>query len=509
MPRAGPPVPGVGRIASKSPSRPRFTEVNEELRTRALHLDSDIAELCSRLEKLLVDRAVVQEGLDAISYPVLTLPFEIISKIFRSTLGPREPKPSASSALASQLTSLRLGHICRLWRQIALTTRELWNSFDVDLHSPSSRMLEARQSLTRTFLSRAASSPLHFSLAGDANSFRTMLDILVPHSRTWANVSLDFPGIERIEALQSIHHQLPVLNSLTLTLGPVPEDAAFGNMFNDAPLLRNVYISGFGSQPSALPWSRLTFLSLDEFSGPDFAEILGWTPNLVYLVVGAVWEDIPRILPLAHLQSVIIVDGLHVAAAAILAVLDAQIRELKLCMFADLAPLSPPMLHPASLERLSVDVVGRAGEDEVEVPAPSIEFLTTMSGLRILKIVAHDYDPPSTNFSLAPLVLRLLEDPAFLPKLESLTLILLYPFPPDSASQDSFADAPSELDIPVDSLSNMLCARFPQGLRHFELRSRRPVHTLDRRAMDLRAKGMKIILETEPTLEIAPWREEF
>ncbi|KAJ7162339.1 hypothetical protein C8R46DRAFT_1104350 [Mycena filopes] len=484
MPPAAPPEPGIGRIASKRPSRPRFTEVNEELRTRALHLDSEIAELVSRLEKLLVDRAAVQEGLDAIS----------------------EPKPSASSALASQRTTLRLGYICRLWRQIALATRELWNSFDVDIHSPSRRMLGARQSLTRTFLSRAASSPLHLSLAGDTNSFRTMLDILVPHSRTWANISLDFPEIERLEALQSIHHQLPALTSLRLSLGTVPEDAAFGNMFNDAPLLRNVYLSGFGSQPSALPWSQLTFLSLDEFSGPDFAEILGWTPNLVYLVVGGVWEAIPRILPVPKLQSVIIVDAF--AAASVLAFLEAQIRELKLCTLDHLDPFSPPMLHPASLQRFSVDVLGRPGEDEVA--APSIECFTTMSALRILKIVAHAYEPLSTNFSLAPLVLRLLEDAAdFLPKLESLTLILLYPFPPDSASKDSFADGPSELDIPVDSLSNMLCARFPQGLRHFELRSRRPVPTLDRRARDLRAKGMQIILETEPALEIDPWREEF
>ncbi|KAJ7162322.1 hypothetical protein C8R46DRAFT_955304 [Mycena filopes] len=458
-----------------------------ELYPCASSLDQDIA-------ALLADCAVVQEALDAIVYPVLTLPFEITSEIFRWTLGPRDPPQS----LASQQASLRLGHICRLWREIALSTRELWNTLDIVVSPPSPHILVASQYLARTFLSRAASSPLNISLScGDADSFRiSMLDMLIPYSRTWANMRFNCHGLERLEALPSIHHQLPALTSLTIHLGSVPDDGAFSDMFNDAPLLRNVSVSRFGSQHLALPWAQLTSLTLHHCSGDHFVQILGWTPNLVHLVVGSVTTPPTHVLVLSRLQSVICADEYEYGScASILSLLDARcLRALKLCTYDNLAPLSPPMLHPASLEQLSVDILC----DEW-VAATSIECLVPMTSLRNLKIVAHDYDPRGTNFSLVPFVVRLIDDRKFLPQLESLTLIL-QPLRPDS-------DEPSEFDM--DTISNMLCVRSTKGLRHFELRSRGSVPGLHRAARALRASGMQIILESQPGLDIDPFREEF
>ncbi|KAJ7162318.1 hypothetical protein C8R46DRAFT_347619 [Mycena filopes] len=497
---------------------------NEKLRVRAASLDRDIAALLGnravvhamplteiavespfqaharassldqRIAALLRERAVVQKGLDAISYPVVTLPFEITSQIFLWTEIPRNSResPSFLSRSSAQLNSLRLGHICRVWRQIALDTRGLWNTLEVALDHPSPRRLRAHQSLTQTFLSRAASSPLHISLCGDRKSFRTMLDILVPYSRTWGNISFHCPGLERLEDLQSIHHQLPALTFLKVSLASTPGTGAFGNMFNDAPLLRTVNLSGFGSQKSALPWCQLTSLTLDICSGDHFAQILGWTPNLVHLVIESLWpigDTVPRhILPLPKLQSVIIF-GAYGSCAPTLSLLDADIRVLHCRTCDDLAPFSPPMLRPALLEQFSADV-----RLEGEVAAPSIECLTPMFSLRILKILVHCHDPPSTNFFLVPLVLRLMDDSTFLPKLESLALLLLYPW-----------RSPSKLD--TETISNMLCARFPRGLRHFELRSRGPVLAHDLRTMDLRAKGMQIILEINPRLHIDAFRQ--
>ncbi|KAJ7762638.1 hypothetical protein B0H16DRAFT_1269504, partial [Mycena metata] len=89
---------------------------------RASNLDTKIAILRAQLDDLLAQRATVQEGLDAITYPVLTLPVEITSQIFNWTLAPG----GAASTLTAEEKSLILGHICRLWRQIALSTPELW-----------------------------------------------------------------------------------------------------------------------------------------------------------------------------------------------------------------------------------------------------------------------------------------------------------------------------------------------------------------------------------------------
>ncbi|KAJ7162321.1 hypothetical protein C8R46DRAFT_1194020 [Mycena filopes] len=494
--------PQIGTDLKKS-SPQRFT--NDDLRARASLLDSEIAAfsaLSVELGSLLTEREVVQEALDAISYPVLTLPFEITSQLFRSTLEPRDPKPSASSALASQRASLLLGHICRLWRQIALATPELWRTIDLRVHHPTPRILTARQALARTFLSRAGSSPLVISLYGDSDSCRTILELMAPYSRTWASISLDSSKLKEMEVLHSVHHQLPALTSLKLVLGAVvPGDGAFENMFSDAPLLRNVHLSSFGSQPSALPWSQLTSLTLDSCTGHHFVEILGWTPRLVHLIVRRIYNRAfshAMPLPLPNLQSVAF-GGARGVGPFVLSLLDAHVRVLALRTYGNLAPFSPPMLHPASLEQLSVDILPDA---RMATPPPSIEFLTPMSSLCILKIIAHDYDPGAdvrfTHSSLALFVLRLIDDPdKFLPNLQSLTLILL----------SSSPDGPWEFD--TDTLLNMLCVRFPRGLRHFELSSRRPVPALDSRATDLRTKGMQIILETVPDLGVNPYREEY
>ncbi|KAJ7162308.1 hypothetical protein C8R46DRAFT_955297 [Mycena filopes] len=482
-------APGI--VLNNSPTG---RESNDDLRAHASRLDSEIAALRAQLDNLLTDRAVVQKELDALTYPVLTLPFEITSNIFRSTLSPRDPDDPAA---AWQQSSLRLGHICRLWRQIALATRELWNTLDLTLDYPSPRSFEAQQSLTRTFLSRAASSSLKISLDGDQSSFRTMWDILIPYSRTWADISFHCAELGRLEGLPSIHHQLPALTTLKLALGGsrVPElgDGPFHNMFNDAPRLRSLSLSHFGAQESGFPWSQLTSLSLSECSGDCLARILGWTPNLIDLIVGPVLDPIvPQILPLPKLQSVIFGDGWDSSEMSVLSLLDARLRALKLWTCNDLAPFTPPMLHPTSLEQLSVDILC-----DDWVSTPSIECLTPMSSLRVLRITAHDYDPASRKFSLVPFLLRLIEDPAFLPKLVSLSITVLA----------LHSRGAPEFD--TDTLTNMLCVRFTKGLHHFDLRSRRPVPALDFRATDLRAKGMQIILETEPGLSIDAFREEF
>ncbi|KAJ7162304.1 hypothetical protein C8R46DRAFT_1353275 [Mycena filopes] len=482
-----PPEAGTALVV-KNPSPQSFT--NADLRVHASRIDSEIAALRAQLDNLLTDRAVVQKELDAITYPVLTLPFEITSNIFRSTLGPRDP----GDPEAAQRTSLLLGHICRLWRQIALATPELWNTLGLGVHRPIPRILAGRQALARTFLFRAASSSLDISLYGDSDSCRSILELIIPYSRTWANISLDSSKLKDMEVLQSIHHQLPALTSLRLVLGSaVPDDGAFGNMFSDAPLLRNVHLSSFGFQPSALPGSQLTSLTLDSCTSHHFVEILGWTPNLVHLIVRRIYNRTfshAMPLPLPNLQSVVL-GGARAVGPFVLSLLDAHVRVLTFRTYGNLAPFSPPMLHPASLEQLYVDILSDA-----RVATPSIELLTPTSSLRILKIIAHD-NVPDTKFSLVPFLLRLIEDPAFLPKLVSLSITVLALHP----------RGPPEFD--TDTLTNMLCVRFAKGLRHFELRSHRPVPTLDLRATDLTAKGMRIVLESMPDLEINPWREEF
>ncbi|KAJ7762648.1 hypothetical protein B0H16DRAFT_518433 [Mycena metata] len=438
------------------------------------------------------DDDTVQEESEMIHYPVLTLPVELTSEIFCWTLAPPWPEV-AGTPLEGPLC---LGQICRLWREIALSTPALWTS----LHLPIRRRIpESYLSRIRTVLSRTASQPLTISITaqyrvqGDSEALRLraigeLLNVLAPHSRTWAEIKFEAPP-DPINTLHSIHHQLSQLTSLALLLEFTLADGTLGTMFNDAPMLRSVHLSRFGSQKLALPWSQLTSLRIDHCRLDQFAEAISWTPNLVELIVGDIPEGRPppHIPALAHLKLLIFGVTLPYLQPTILSLLDARLQKLKIGAY-DLSPPSPTMLHPAAVEELSIDL------HTYGVTSTSIESLTPMSSVHTLKIAVHDLG----EFSLHSLMSRLAQDTMFLPALESLTFIFL--------EQSSIEDG---CPIDTDTLSDMLCARWNHGLRRFELLSRHSLPALDQRLVNVIAQGMHIRLQTLPGLEVDFSRAEF
>ncbi|KAJ7137273.1 hypothetical protein C8R46DRAFT_1138034 [Mycena filopes] len=459
-----------------------------------MHTDADaeVVTLSRRLDDLLPIHAVEKTTY----YPVLTLPVELILEIFCWTLVP----PWAETEITPLERPLRLGQICRLWRDVALSTPSLYSTLDIPLRR---QIPQSYLSRIQTVVSRTAALPLTISLtaqyrvAGGSEAVRLramadLLNILAPHSRAWADISFKTPP-DPLNTLSPIHHQLPQLRSLALLLEFMPADGLFGTMFNDAPRLRKLHLSNFGSQKSALPWAQLTSLHLDTFRLDKFAEMLAWTPNVVELMVADIFEGpVPPAIPrLAHLESIIFTFTSCYLQAIILSLLDARPRKLKLGVY-DLSPFSPS--NPASLaavECLSVDI------DAASAQSSSIEGLTPMSSLQTLKITAHDLTK-STGFSLHPIICRLTEDATFLPALTSLTFILL---------EDDWDGVDPLFDMVT--LSDMLCARWNHGLRAFDLLSRRPLPPLDSRLVGLTALGMQIRLETVPDLEVDFWRAEF
>ncbi|KAJ7762601.1 hypothetical protein B0H16DRAFT_1414585, partial [Mycena metata] len=201
--------------------------LNDALRFRALKLDTKIAILRAQLNDLLAQRATAQEGLDAITYPVLTLPVEITSQIFKWTLAPG----GVASTLTAEGKSLVLGHICQLWRQIALSTPELWNTINIAV-GPA---LDSDLSRIHTFLSRSSSMALSISINADSRrsqlAFRAAVDALVPYSRAWKNLSIF--GYIVWQNLQPLHaiQQLPHLESLTLIQLDAATDGMLGTLF--------------------------------------------------------------------------------------------------------------------------------------------------------------------------------------------------------------------------------------------------------------------------------------
>ncbi|KAJ7448309.1 hypothetical protein B0H11DRAFT_2081290 [Mycena galericulata] len=110
-------------------------------------------------------RDLLRGRLDAYTYPVLTLPNEIVAEIFLHflpvypdcppVLGPRSP--------------IALSQICRKWRETALCTPLLWRAFEVNVDAESASDCDQILSLLGPWLERSGSCPLSIKIQVEYN----------------------------------------------------------------------------------------------------------------------------------------------------------------------------------------------------------------------------------------------------------------------------------------------------------------------------------------------------
>ncbi|KAF7334569.1 F-box domain-containing protein [Mycena venus] len=187
------------------------------------------------------------------AYPVLSLPPEIVSEIFANFL-PVYPECLPNSGLLSPMLLCR---ICRLWREIALSTVVLWRAI-------SKERLLAELELLRTWLARSRYYPLSLNL--DFKRFNSpstlvpqFLQTAVHHCRRWEHVEICMPS----EHLHLIQGDTPLLQSLTFGPSMLPSVGDHGrlDLFEQAQQLKSVTLTHhFLYSLYRLPCAQLTHL---------------------------------------------------------------------------------------------------------------------------------------------------------------------------------------------------------------------------------------------------------
>ncbi|KAJ7906196.1 hypothetical protein B0H13DRAFT_2662920 [Mycena leptocephala] len=216
------------------------------------------------------ERESAQARLDAYAYPVLTLPNEIVSEIFICFLPDYPLCPPVLGLLSPNL----LTHICRLWRQIALTTPALWRAISLYyLHCD----FESHIHMLRSWLDRSGNCPLSITMDDyDAISHNAFLEAILPHRARWEYVQL---VIMRGDLLV-IEGPMPLVRSLDIKVyeGNTP----VSSVALEAPRLRTATLWDFDYPPCLLPWSHLTSLTLVAKEPYECAYVLEHSANLVY-----------------------------------------------------------------------------------------------------------------------------------------------------------------------------------------------------------------------------------
>ncbi|KAJ7757803.1 hypothetical protein DFH07DRAFT_459517 [Mycena maculata] len=263
--------------------------LHDPRRIRIAQIDEKIAQLQAERHALIA----------SFTFPVITLPVEITSEIFVRCLSDN-PLDYSTTEVA-----VVLGHVCRRWRDIALSIPCLWAGWSLAIDRGTS--LQQICAGIKLWLSRSKDRPLSIRLY-HADGVRRDVDeededwwerawdfghavvpLLLEHQRRWKNIDFSVP----VSILRSIPPLTQGHSDLThLVLGSAERDWGGGGdeevitYFALAPKLRSLHIvleEHHLSQmdPVQLPYAQLTSFTGTMFSPMECAFILSLTPALV------------------------------------------------------------------------------------------------------------------------------------------------------------------------------------------------------------------------------------
>ncbi|KAJ7625283.1 hypothetical protein DFH06DRAFT_1229042 [Mycena polygramma] len=288
-----------------------------------------IAEIKLEITRLQAELDSLTESL---TFPILTLPVEITSQIFVYCL----PDSDDARDVSPLDAPLVLGRVCSTWRNIALSTPQLWTflSLSIDRNAYSPTLFSA----LKQWLLRSRNFPLSIRLhhptcasedvtEEDENWWEHTNDyiyhavpILLTHYRRWEDVEFNMP-VSYLRALVSDSskptEELPFLRHLTL--GSSQEDWAGPDslenpvtIFMNAPRLWSVHLILEQNELQLmdqvhLPWEQLTSFTGTAFSAHDCLVVLNQAPSLIdcvfHITDSRSDEPLVHPPPLVHLKS--------------------------------------------------------------------------------------------------------------------------------------------------------------------------------------------------------------
>ncbi|KAJ7148421.1 hypothetical protein C8R43DRAFT_1194563, partial [Mycena crocata] len=260
--------PATGQNFYKSTDAMSCAAELEADRARLAEIEEQLLDLLESVRILRLQRKIIQKRLDAFKYPVLTLPNEITSEIFIHSLPPYpECPPMTGNSSPTHLT-----HICRRWRDIALTTPTLWRAIKLDdaIHDKG-----GAQEALEAWLSRSGSCPLSIYVNVNDAPLHEAIQSLNVHRARWEYLHLRDVSSETVSFLCGATSSL---RYLLITLNDTPSPPV---RFNLSPLLRSVVL-GYNVSDISLPWQQLTSLTLESAFARDCSTILQKTVNLLH-----------------------------------------------------------------------------------------------------------------------------------------------------------------------------------------------------------------------------------
>ncbi|KAF7375548.1 F-box domain-containing protein [Mycena sanguinolenta] len=256
-------------------SAPYLEETQTNTITGRVALRNRLSELDALISSLTAQRQRLQDVADAIIYPILSLPVETTTEIFRRCT-PAQSNLGKSPSEAPWV----LAQVCRRWRQIAINTPYLWQSL---LFRDDEESME----LLHLWLSRSGRLPLKLNLTSiDPSRSASLVETSLLHCHPWQDVKFGLPS-GSFSGLDIRGVSLPLLQSISLRSVLWSSEPILGTFtITDAPSLRHVDVSVLPTMKLDIPWAPMTTLTLiQNVSLTECMSLLKECRNLVNLTV--------------------------------------------------------------------------------------------------------------------------------------------------------------------------------------------------------------------------------
>ncbi|KAJ7201162.1 hypothetical protein GGX14DRAFT_659384 [Mycena pura] len=288
--------------SARAADRARIAEIEGEIAEIGGEIESlseRLARLRLSVQTLCLEEANIRERLSSYDDPASILPAEIVSEIFVHVL-PAYPicPPLAGNSSPTQLT-----HICRQWKEIAMSTPLLWRAIMIPfLHDKSC----ARDLIffVETWLRRSGSCPLSIDIKEPIGFDRTFLEevigAFVPHRMRWQYLSLYLYLLEPdwcdglLELIQPV--PMPLLYEMKLKSNergwdPETIPPSLPMAFREAPGLRSMTFENFTFPSIGFPWWQLTSLGLEGIVLSDCTKVLQQTVSLFHCKLSPYFDE--------------------------------------------------------------------------------------------------------------------------------------------------------------------------------------------------------------------------
>ena len=238
------------------------------IRSSYWETNSSISRLDVQINDLLLRHRALcdyRKMLVTLLSPVRRLPSELLGEVFCHCL------PQNYKAEGAHKAVMLPSHICKHWRDVALSTPILWTNIVLRV---TDETFESRAALVTTWFSRSGDLPLSFTLEGQENVL-PILAFLLQYCNRWQHVSFSVPS-DTLRCLEAAKGHLQRLETLRMKGVYGGTFYSVEHIFELAPRLRKISSSGpFVWNGFSGLWLQLTELDVGSTSTHPFGYTVG------------------------------------------------------------------------------------------------------------------------------------------------------------------------------------------------------------------------------------------